>query len=97
MSHKIQQEIVGDEIYAYYPLGKYVVRAPGICGGRPTFKYTRIEVGFILNRLMQGKSIDYIVDAYADSNLSHAAIQEALSLANAAFMALPEVSQPLAA
>src|SRR5438093_7174788 len=37
-------EIVGGEPYEYYPLGQYVVRAPGVCGGRPTFKYTRIDV-----------------------------------------------------
>ena len=36
-------EIVGGETYEYYPLGKYVVAAPKVCGGRPTFKYTRLE------------------------------------------------------
>ena len=93
---QIKREIVGGEIYEYYPLGNYVVRAVGVCGGRPTFKYTRIEVKFILNRIMQGKSIDYIVDAYKDPHLSYAAIQEAMSLANSAFMTSPEVAQPLA-
>lgn len=29
----------GDDVYEYYPLGEYVVVAPGVCGGRPTFKY----------------------------------------------------------
>jgi len=33
-------EIVNGEPYHYYPLGDYVVRAIGVCGGRPTFKYT---------------------------------------------------------
>ena len=75
------KEKVGGEEYAYYPLGRHVVRAPGICGGRPTFKYTRIEVSFILNRLAQGKSIDYLVDVYADPHLSKEAILEAMSLA----------------
>lgn len=37
-------EIIGGEPYRYYPLGDHVVRAPGVCGGRPTFKYTRIEI-----------------------------------------------------
>jgi uncharacterized protein (DUF433 family) len=77
---KLVREIVGGEPYEYYPLGEYVVRAPGVCGGRPTFKYTRIEVGFILGRIANGKSVDYIVDAYRDSHLSHQAIQEAMSL-----------------
>ena len=91
------KEKVGGEEYSYYPLGRHVVRAPGICGGRPTFKYTRIEVGFILNRLAQGKSIDYLVDAYADPYLNKEAILEAMSLATDAFLHLPIVAQPLAA
>lgn len=91
------QEKVGNEDYRYYPLGRHIVRAPGICGGRPTFKYTRIEVSFILNRLAQGKSIQYLVDAYDDPHLSSEAILEAMSLANEAFMHLPVVAQPLAA
>jgi hypothetical protein len=36
-------EIVSGEHYQYCSLGDYVVRAVGVCGGRPTFKYTRIE------------------------------------------------------
>lgn len=36
-------EMVGGEPYQYCPLGDYVVRAVGVCGGRPTFKYTRIK------------------------------------------------------
>ncbi|MEZ4735061.1 MAG: DUF433 domain-containing protein [Caldilineaceae bacterium] len=91
------REIVGGESYEYYALGAYVVRAPGICGGRPTFKYTRIEVSFILNRIAQGKSIEYIVDAYHDPHLTGEAIQEAMALANRAFMTSPSVTEPLAA
>lgn len=89
-------EIVGGEPYTYLPLGNYVVRAPGVCGGRPTFKYTRIEVSFILNRIAKGKSIDYIVDAYADPHLTRAAIQEAMLLANSAFTTSPQITEPLA-
>lgn len=37
-------EVVGGETYSYVPLGQYVVRAFGVCGGHPTFKYTRIEI-----------------------------------------------------
>ena len=88
-------EMVGGEPYVYLPLGNYVVRAPGICGGRPTFKYTRIEVTFILNRIAKGKTIDYIVDAYADPHLTHAAIQDAMLLANSAFMTSPQITEPL--
>ena len=92
----LTHELVGGEPYTYLPLGNYVVRAPGLCGGRPTFKYTRIEVSFILNRIAKGKSIDYIVDAYADPHLTHAAIQEAMTLANSAFITSPQITEPLA-
>lgn len=92
---KLIREMVGGEPYEYFSLGNYVVRALGVCGGRPTFKYTRIEVSFILNRIAQGKSIETIVDAYADPHLTRAAIQEAMLLANTAFITSPQSSQPL--
>ena len=38
---ELEREMVGDEPYEYYPLGKYIVAAPGVYGGRLTFKYTR--------------------------------------------------------
>ena len=41
----------GGEPYAYYPLGEHVVVAPGVCGGRPTFKGTRLEVQVVLGPL----------------------------------------------
>jgi hypothetical protein len=31
--NKLVNETVGEELYQYYPLGDYVVRAPGVCGG----------------------------------------------------------------
>ena len=40
---KLMIETIGGEPYQYYPLGKYVVCAIGVCGERPTFKYTRIK------------------------------------------------------
>ncbi|MEM7112201.1 MAG: DUF433 domain-containing protein [Chloroflexota bacterium] len=90
-------ETIGDESYSYIPLGNHVVRAIGVCSGRPTFKYTRIEVAFILNRIANGKTVDYIIDAYDDPHLSRGAIHEAISLAAAAFESSPLVSHPLAA
>jgi uncharacterized protein (DUF433 family) len=60
-------EMVGGEEYQYLPLGKYVVRAVGVCGGRPTFKYTRIEVSGTLNRLASGESMESIVAGYGGS------------------------------
>jgi uncharacterized protein (DUF433 family) len=82
---KLVIERVGGELYEYYPLGDHVVRAVGVCGGRPTFKYTRIDVDFILNELAHGRTVSYLVDAYRDSQLTEAAIQEAITLARSAF------------
>ena len=45
---RLVTEMVGGEPYQYYPLGKHVVRAVGVCGGHPTFKYTRIGVYYAL-------------------------------------------------
>jgi uncharacterized protein (DUF433 family) len=82
---KLTTEIVGGEPYEYYPLGDYVVRAVGVCGGRPTFKYTRIEIIGTLERLAAGESIDDIVKGYR-GRVSHAAIVEAVRLVTAQFL-----------
>lgn len=70
----------------YYPLGKYIVRAPGICGGRPTFKYTRLEPSFILAQLSLGRTVEEVVAAYQPSRVSVEGVYEAIKLANQAFM-----------
>ena len=57
-------ETVGGEVYPYYPLGKHVVRALGVCGERPTFKVTRIEIVGTRDRLAAGESMDDIVAGY---------------------------------
>ena len=74
---QLQTEIVGGEPYQYFPLGDYVVRAPGVCGGRPTFKYTRIEITGTLERLAAGESIEAIVAGYRN-RVPVQAIEEAL-------------------
>jgi uncharacterized protein (DUF433 family) len=76
---KLVTETVGNEPYQYYPLGKYVVRAPGICGGRPTFKYTRIEITGTLDRLAAGETIDEIIAGYRNK-VPHEAVVEAILL-----------------
>jgi hypothetical protein len=38
---QIVRELYGGSLYEYYPIGQHIVAAPGVCGGRPTFKYTR--------------------------------------------------------
>jgi uncharacterized protein (DUF433 family) len=82
---KLITETVGGEPYQYYPLGNYVVRAVGVCGGRPTFKYTRIEITGTLGRLAAGESIDDIVKGYR-GRVSHAAIMEAVRLVTDQFL-----------
>src|SRR5574341_1818435 len=79
---RLVREMYGGEVYEYFPLGKYVVAAPGICGGRPTFKYTRLEVSMILALLATGKSVEQIVRDYADSKLTSSAIKEAIRIAD---------------
>ncbi len=83
---KLEREMYGGEIYEYYPLGRYIVAAPGVCGGRPTFKYTRLEVSFILALLASGKTIEQVVQAYSLSRLTPEAVKEAISLANQALL-----------
>ncbi len=81
--------MVGGEVYQYYPLGEHVVRAVGVCGGRPTFKYTRIEVAGTMDRLAAGESIDEIVRGYR-GRVPREAIMEAIRLVTTRFIdALP--------
>ncbi|MBI3756513.1 MAG: DUF433 domain-containing protein [Deltaproteobacteria bacterium] len=77
---RLVQEIVGGEPYEYYPLGKYIVAAPGVCGGRPTFKCTRIEVEVVLDLLATGESMEQLVENFR-GRVPRAAIEEALKLA----------------
>ena len=72
-------EIVGGEPYEYVPLGEHIVRAVGVCGGRPTFKYTRVEVRGVLDRLALGDSMTKIVEAY-EGRVAAEAISEAIDL-----------------
>ena len=79
---KLVRESHGGEDYEYYPLGRYVVIAPGVCGDRPTFKGTRVEVETILDCLRSGRSIEEIMLSYP--SVSRPAIQEAIRLASRA-------------
>ncbi len=84
-------ELVGGEPYQYYPLGHYVVRAPDVCGGRPTFKYTRIEITGTLDRLAAGEHVDEIVAGYR-GRVSREAVTEAIRLIATQFIAtLPQL------
>jgi len=83
---KLVREMYGGDVYEYYPLGKYIVAAPGICGGRPTFKYTRLEVSMILAWLETGRTIEQIVQGYAASRLTSDAVKEAIRVAKKALL-----------
>ena len=69
--------------YEFTPLGKYVVSAPGVCRGRPTFIGTRIEVAGVLEWLACGNSLDKMLEGYK-GRVSRAAVQEAATLAGQA-------------
>lgn len=72
------QERVGGEIYEYYPLGNYIVVAPGVCGGRPTFKYTRIEATGALNLIAAGYTMAQIAQRF---DIPQQAVEEAVRVA----------------
>jgi uncharacterized protein (DUF433 family) len=78
-------EIINGEPYSYYPLGQYVVRAVGVCGDRPTFKYSRIEILGVIERLASGENIDEIVHGFR-GRVSHEAIGEAIQVITTQFL-----------
>ena len=78
---KVVREIIGGKVYEYVPLGKHIVSAKGVCGGRPTFKYTRVEVRHILNLLAHGWTVDQIVQDFNRPEINREAIEEAMKLA----------------
>src|SRR5216684_9412771 len=87
-------EMHGDVPYEYYSIGQYIVAAPGVCGGRPTFKYTRLEVAVVLDLLAAGQTTEHIVREYAQSKLTPEAIAEAIRLAKEALVTAASVIQP---
>ncbi|MSQ47944.1 MAG: DUF433 domain-containing protein [Deltaproteobacteria bacterium] len=80
VTKKLVRELVQGKPYEYYPLGKHIVAAPGICGGRPTFKYTRIEVQVIFDLLAAGEPIEELIENL-QGRVSRKAITETLRLA----------------
>ena len=93
---ELVREMVGGEPYDYYPLGNYVVVAPGVCGGRPTFKYTRLEISVILALVSNGETIEELVQDYDISHLTPEAIREAIVLADRALTKSAIKLEPLA-
>ncbi len=71
-------KMYGDVEVEYYPLGKYIVIQPGVCGGRPTVLNTRIGGRDILGALERGDKPKQIAE---DFRIPMAAIREAVALA----------------
>lgn len=94
---RLVREMYGGEPYEHYPIGKYVVSAPGVCGGRPTFKYTRLEVSTVLALIASGETIEQVVQNYSLSQLTREAVQEAIHLADRALVQSTQMLQPTAA
>lgn len=87
------RETVGGEPYEYYALGEHIVSAPGVCGGRLTFKYTRLEVKVVLDLLAAGWNVEAIAQEYRASRLSTEAVREAIALAANALVSSSLVMQ----
>jgi len=81
----------GDVPYEYYRIGQHIVAAPGVCGGRSTFKYTRLEVAVVLDLLAAGWTTEHILREYAQSKLTPEAITEAIRLAKEALVTAASV------
>ncbi len=86
MNTNLVVEMVGGEPYEFEPLGHYIVRAVGVCGGRPTVKYTRIEMSHLLDRVAHGDSIEEIAGNYS-GRVSREAVAEAMEITNRFFAA----------
>lgn len=85
-------EHYGGETYQYFPLGQHVVRAVGVCGGRLTFKYTRIEITGTLERLAAGETVEELVAGYG-GRIAPEAIAEASQIVITQFLrALPSLA-----
>lgn len=74
---QLVREEYGGDLYEYYPLGQYVVAAPGVCGGRPSIKYTRIDARHIIGSLRSGDARSEVSSHY---KIPVAAVDEAIAL-----------------
>lgn len=78
--HNLVREVRGGSIYEYYPVGKYVVIAPGVCGGRPTVKGHRLDARWVLGSVKSGKSAAQVARDY---KIPVAAVKEVIALQDA--------------
>lgn len=74
---ELERENLGDDVYEYYPLGEYIVAARGVCGGRPTIKYRRLDARHIIGFLKMGDTPREIAKRH---EIPVAAVHEAILL-----------------
>ena len=68
----------GGALYAYIPLGRFVVAAAGVCGGRPTIHGTRIDARHVFAALQT----DTPARVAREYGIALEAIKEVVELAN---------------
>jgi len=66
-------------------LGRFIVADPRICGGKPTYKGTRIMVWQVLAMLERGESWNYVRQAWP-GQMSDEAIAETIKLARTSLL-----------
>ena len=69
--------------------GRYVIVAPDICHGKPTFRGTRILVSDVLEQVANGMAWEAIIEEWRGS-LTKEAIREAVRLAREVLVAHAE-------
>jgi uncharacterized protein (DUF433 family) len=69
-------------------LGRHIVADSGICGGKPTFRGTRILVADVLGQVARGMAWETIVEEWRGA-VSMEAIAEAVHLAREALVTRP--------
>lgn len=74
---ELVREMYGGEVYEYVPLGEYIVAARGVCGGRPTLKYTRMDARHVIGWLKLGRTPE---DLAATHRVPVEAIHEVVAL-----------------
>lgn len=64
-TRKLIRETKGGEPYEYYLLGKeFLVASSGICRGRPTVKYHRLDARHVIGSLEMGDSPESVAETY---------------------------------
>ena len=76
---ELVEETLSGRPYTYYPLGEHIVAARGVCGGRPTIKYRRLDARHIMGRLGAGDTVRQVARNY---RIPVAAVNETIELAS---------------